>query len=132
MENSVIYAEDEFQAMDRVSDSLAGKNWFAALTLCWALGMLGAQRFYTGRMVSGWIMFALTLSIVGMPVSYAWSIVDGIMIVFGVYKTEDGSSLFERNIAFGCFYILCMLFGILKTLLDIASIAASLTGQGGD
>ena len=56
---------------------LKGKNWMAAMSLCWFLGMYGAHRFYTGKTNSGWVMVVLTVLGITAPISAIWALIDG-------------------------------------------------------
>ena len=72
-------------------EQLKGKNWMAAMTLCWLFGPVGGHRFYTGKTGTAWAMLAL--SIVGLiPITWIWSLVDGVTLAMGNYKHEDGKS----------------------------------------
>lgn len=109
-----------------------GKNWVATMMLCWALGMFGAHRFYTGKTNSAWVMVAL--AIICAPVSMIWQIVDGFTIALGKYKHADGSELYERINWLGYVYIAVIILGILVTLayawFVIALIGAAFASAG--
>ena len=112
-------------------DNLKGKNWMAALSLCWFLGMFGAHRFYTAKQNTAWAMVVLTISGFLSPISFIWALIDGIMIVFGNYKHQDGSDLYERVNWFGYLYLILMILGIIVSvvyvILIITIVAVELT-----
>lgn len=116
-------------------EQLKGKNWVAAMMLCWALGVYGGHRFYTGKTTSAWIMVALTVLGITAPISFIWVLVDGFTIALGKFKHEDGSELYERINWLGYVYIaLCILaiiFMLLYGLMIIGMIAAILGGAAG-
>jgi len=63
------------------------KSWVVALLLCFLLGMLGAHRFYTGKIGTG-ILQILTFGGLGL-----WVLIDLIMILVGKFTTKDGQPL---------------------------------------
>jgi hypothetical protein len=65
-----------------------GSNkWLASLLLCFFLGFLGAHRFYTGHMVSGFLQL-ITFGGFGF-----WWLFDFIMILSGNFKDKNGMPL---------------------------------------
>lgn len=96
---------------------LKGKNWVAAMMLCWALGLYGGHRFYTGKGNSAWAMVALTILGITAPISAIWALIDGIMLALGKYKHADGSELYERINWLGYVYIALMVCGIILMIL---------------
>lgn len=114
--------------------NLRGKNWVAAMMLCWQFGYLGAHRFYTGKTGSAWAMAVMSLTGCLCPISMIWALVDGVMIALGKYTHEDGGELYERINWLGYVYIIAMILGILYIIfygaMMVASIA-SLAGAGG-
>lgn len=94
-----------------------GKNWVATLMLCWALGMYGGHRFYTGKSNSAWAMVALTILGITAPISALWALIDGFTIALGKYKHADGSELYERINWLGYVYITLMVLAIILMLL---------------
>ncbi len=115
-------------------EQLKGKNWVATLMLCWALGMYGAHRFYTGKSVSAWVMVALTVLGLTAPISAIWALVDGFCIALGKFAHADGSELYERINWLGYVYIavmiLAVLFIALYGLMIIGVMAAAIAGAG--
>jgi TM2 domain-containing membrane protein YozV len=63
------------------------KSWVVALLLCLLLGMLGAHRFYAGKIGTG-IVQILTLGGFGI-----WVLIDLIMILVGKFTDKDGLAL---------------------------------------
>ncbi len=115
-------------------EKLKGKNWMAAMSLCWALGAFGAHRFYTGKINSAWAMVALTLVGCTAPISAIWAIVDGLMLALGNFEHADGSELYERVPWFGYIYIALVVLGILVALIYVIfffSVIAALISSGG-
>ncbi|GHT72378.1 hypothetical protein FACS189456_0730 [Bacteroidia bacterium] len=51
-----------------------------AIVFCLFFGMLGMHRFYLGKESSGAAMLILSITVIGIPVSLIWSIVDLFMI----------------------------------------------------
>lgn len=115
-------------------EQLKGKNWMAAMTLCWLFGGLGGHRFYTGKIGTAWAMFVMSL--VGLfPVTAIWALIDGFALALGNFKHEDGGDLYEKVDWFGWTYVACMilaiLFGILYFGVVIATIAAAIGSAAG-
>lgn len=113
-------------------EQLKGKNWMAAMTLCWLFGAIGGHRFYTGKQGSAWAMFAL--SILGLiPITWIWALIDGVMLASGNYKHEDGSDLYEKIDWFGWTYVACMILSIIGGFLYfgvlVAMVAAAIGGS---
>lgn len=52
------------------------KDSILAFLLAFFLGLFGAHHFYLGRTRSGIIMLCLTLSVVGLIVSFPWKIIN--------------------------------------------------------
>lgn len=114
--------------------NLKGKNWVAAMMLCWQFGYLGAHRFYTGKTGSAWAMAVMSLTGCLCPISLIWSLVDGVMIALGKYTHEDGSELYERINWLGYVYIIAMILSILYIIFYGAMIVggfASIVGAEG-
>ena len=112
---------------------LKGKNWMAAMTLCWLFGSIGAHRFYTGKTSSAWAMFAL--SIIGLfPITYIWSAVDGFQLAFGKYRHEDGGELYEKVDWFGYVYVASVVLTVIGVFLYstvlIAALVSALSSAG--
>ncbi|MDR1416236.1 MAG: TM2 domain-containing protein [Prevotellaceae bacterium] len=51
-----------------------------AVTFCIFFGFLGLHRFYVNKRNSGMAMLILSLSVVGLPITIVWSIVDLFLI----------------------------------------------------
>ena len=100
--------------------NLKGKNWMAAMMLCWLFGALGAHRFYTGKTNTAIAMLVLTITGCFAPIAAIWQLVDGIMIALGKFTHEDGSELYERINWVGYVYIGFMVLAILAIIGYIA------------
>lgn len=57
------------------------RNKFVAAALAFLLGPFGFHRFYLGRTTSGIVMLVLTLTLVGMPISFLWMLVDTVRLL---------------------------------------------------
>lgn len=95
------------------NENLKGKNWMAAMMLCWLFGGLGAHRFYTGKTNTAIAMLILTITGCLAPISAIWQLIDGITIALGKFTHEDGSELYERIDWVGYVYIAFMILAIL-------------------
>ena len=108
-------------------EQLKGKNWMAAMTLCWLFGVIGAHRFYTGKQSSAWAMCAM--SILGLaPITCIWAIIDGVMLALGNFTHEDGSELYEKINWFGWTYVVCMILSIGMAFIYFALFVAMAAG----
>jgi TM2 domain-containing membrane protein YozV len=63
------------------------KNWLVALLLCFFLGMLGAHRFYVGKIGTA-ILQIITFGGLGI-----WVLIDLIMIIVGKFTDKQGQAL---------------------------------------
>ena len=112
--------------------NLKGKNWMAAMMLCWLFGALGAHRFYTGKTNTAIAMLVLTLTGCFAPIAAIWQLVDGIMIALGKFTHEDGSELYERINWVGYVYIVFMILAILAIIGYIALFGFAITAALGN
>ena len=116
------------------TQQLAGKNWMATMMSCWALGSLGAHRFYTGKTTSAWIMFVMTIIGFLAPITCIWALMGGFMIALGKFKAADGEELYERIDWVGYIYVAIMILSILAGIgfvfLMGAAMAAAIAGTG--
>jgi len=69
--------------------NVAKEKRLVALVLCKMLGIFGAHRFYVGKNTSAVIQL-LTAGGLGI-----WTLVDFIMILFGVFTNAKGQELIE-------------------------------------
>ncbi|MCR5537245.1 MAG: TM2 domain-containing protein [Succinivibrio sp.] len=69
------------------------KDWIVALLLCFFVGCFGIHRFYVRKNTSGLIMLILTITCVGVIISWPWAVWDFIMILLRKFKTADGQEL---------------------------------------
>lgn len=65
------------------------------LILATFLGMLGAHRFYAGKIGTGIVMLLLTASFLGIVISAVWLLVDWIAIVCGGFTDGEGKKISE-------------------------------------
>ena len=104
-------------------EQLKGKNWVAAMTLCWLFGPIGGHRFYTGKQGTAWAMFALSL--LGLfPITWIWALVDGVTLAMGSYKHEDGTDLYEKIDWYGWVYVATQVLTIIGAILYLGVIVA--------
>ena len=66
------------------------KDWMVALLLCLFAGVLGAHRFYVGKVGSG---IAMLLTVGGCGI---WTMIDLIMIITGSFKDSEGRDLLRK------------------------------------
>lgn len=71
------------------SSSSSNKKILPAFLLCFFLGILGAHRFYVGKIGTA-ILQILTLGGLGI-----WAFIDWIMIMIGAFTDKDGNKLTE-------------------------------------
>ena len=64
------------------------KSWVVTLVLCLFLGMLGAHRFYTGKIGTGIVQLLTIGGFFGI-----WVLIDLIMILIGKFTDKDGHAL---------------------------------------
>ena len=64
------------------------KSWVVTLVLCLFLGMLGAHRFYTGKIGTGIVQILTLGGFFGV-----WVLIDLIMILIGKFTDKDGNAL---------------------------------------
>jgi TM2 domain-containing membrane protein YozV len=87
-----VLSQEEF---DKQKDKLLNSNsisssqqdWLVALLLCFFIGVIGAHRFYVGKIGTG-ILMVFTLGGLGI-----WTFIDLILIIVGKFKNKDGEVL---------------------------------------
>jgi len=87
-----VLTQEEF---DKQKDKLLSSNsisssqqdWLVALLLCFFIGVIGAHRFYVGKIGTGLLM-VFTLGGLGI-----WTFIDLILIIVGKFKNKDGEVL---------------------------------------
>jgi len=87
-----VLTQEEF---DKQKDKLLSSNsisssqqdWLVALLLCFFIGVIGAHRFYFGKIGTGLLM-VFTLGGLGI-----WTFIDLILIIVGKFKNKDGEVL---------------------------------------
>ena len=87
-----VLTQEEF---DKQKDKLLNSNsisssqqdWLVALLLCFFIGVIGAHRFYVGKIGTGLLM-VFTLGGLGI-----WTFIDLVLIIVGKFKNKDGEVL---------------------------------------
>ena len=74
--------------MTAVNAPTAEKSWLVALLLCLFLGVVGAHRFYTGKIGTGIVQILTIGGFFGI-----WVLIDLIMILIGKFSDKDGHAL---------------------------------------
>ena len=74
--------------MTAVNAPTTQKSWLVALLLCLFLGMLGAHRFYTGKIGTGIVQLLTIGGFFGI-----WVLIDLIMILVGKFNDKAGQPL---------------------------------------
>lgn len=69
---------------------ISNKSRTTALILAFLLGGIGVHRFYVGKVASGLLMLLLTISVVGIFISFFWVWIDIIIISAGGFKDKNG------------------------------------------
>lgn len=88
------------QAGNELEGAVSAKERVVALLLCFFLGVVGAHRFYAGRIPSAVLMLVLTVlgwvtAIIGVgfvliAIASVWAFIDFIIILIGKFKDNDG------------------------------------------
>ncbi len=68
---------------------MSNKKILPAFLLCFFLGILGAHRFYVGKIGTA-ILMIVTLGGLGI-----WALIDFIVIIIGKFKDKQGNTLTE-------------------------------------
>ena len=74
--------------MSAVSTETGQKSWVVALLLCLFLGVVGAHRFYTGKIGTAILQIVTLGGFFGI-----WVLVDLIMILMGKFTDKQGQAL---------------------------------------
>lgn len=74
---------------------LSKKDPIITAVLCWLLGAFGVHRFYVGRRKSGIAMLLISMTIIGLIVTWVWAIIDFVTILTGNF--EDDKRLLVKN-----------------------------------
>jgi len=69
---------------------ISEKQKTTAILLAFFLGALGIHRFYVGKTGTGVIMLLLTLTIIGIYISWIWATIDLVMIILDKFKDGKG------------------------------------------
>ena len=70
-------------------EQLKGKNWVAAMALCWFLGAFGGHRFYVGKTQSAILMAVFFWTFIPSIIA----LIDFIIILCGNFTDGDGKVL---------------------------------------
>ena len=71
------------------------RNKYIAALIAFVLGPLGIHRFYLGRKGSGLTMLLLSITLIGLIVTYPWSFVD--MIRYLIMSDEEFAARYPRG-----------------------------------
>jgi len=74
-------------------EQIGEKKALVALLLAIFLGTLGIHRFYVGKTGSAIAMLILSITIVGLLVTWIWALVDIITIACGNFTDSKGNKL---------------------------------------
>lgn len=69
------------------------KSRTVAAFLAGLLGMIGAHRFYVGKIGTGIAILLLSISWIGLPIAFVWALIDFIIILSGGFKDKRGNQL---------------------------------------
>ncbi len=69
--------------------NISEKKILPAFILCTFLGVFGAHRFYAGKIGTGVLMLVLTVTIIGVIVTFVWNFIDWITILVGGFRDAD-------------------------------------------
>lgn len=69
------------------------KSRTVAAFLAGLLGMIGAHRFYVGKIGTGIAILLLSISWIGLPIAFVWALIDFIIILSGGFKDKRGIPL---------------------------------------
>lgn len=97
--------------------AVSKKSPALTLILCFFLGLTGAHRFYTGYKKLGFAQLALSISIIGIIISWLWVFVDLISILLGIYEDKDNSKISLNILPF--FKIIILILYILVPVIGM-------------
>lgn len=72
-----------------IGSEISSKSRLVALLLCFFLGILGAHRFYVGKIGTG-ILMLVTIGGFGI-----WALIDLILIIVGSFRDKEGLLVFR-------------------------------------
>lgn len=91
-----MYSGNRDRWMDaRLDYAARKKNILAAYALWICFGLIGAHRIYLDRRISGFVMLALSLSVVGLVVTAVWWLIDLFLVPF---MTEGANYDIRRDV----------------------------------
>jgi TM2 domain-containing membrane protein YozV len=64
------------------------KSWLVALLLCFFVGVIGAHRFYVGKIGTGILQIVTFGGFFGI-----WVLIDLVMILMGKFTDKEGNAL---------------------------------------
>lgn len=86
--------------MNELESAVSSKERVVALLLCFFLGVVGAHRFYAGRIPSavlmliltalGWVTAIIGVGFVLIGAASIWAFADFIVILIGKFKDKEG------------------------------------------
>ena len=95
--------------------------------------LLGAG-IWIGVSIVGVLAVFIALFFGLVPVTYVWSLIDGVTLASGNYRHEDGGELYEKVDWYGWLYVaaqvLTILGGFLYMGVVVAAIATAFSGAG--
>ena len=74
--------------MTTTSTQTGQKSWLVALLLCFFVGVIGAHRFYVGKIGTGVAQILTFGGFFGI-----WVLIDLVMILMGKFTDKDGNAL---------------------------------------
>jgi TM2 domain-containing membrane protein YozV len=77
------------------TQNISPKLRLPTLLFAFFLGMLGVHRFYVGKVGTGIVQLILTITVIGIAVSWTWSIIDCIMVLSGIFTDKNGLKIIK-------------------------------------
>ena len=71
-----------------MNEQISSKSRLATLLFCLFLGILGAHRFYVGKIWTGVLTIVTFGGFFGI-----WPLIDLVMIVIGAFKDKEGNGI---------------------------------------
>ena len=105
-----------------VNKSLPERTFGRTLAYAFFFGFLGVHRFHTGYKKIGIIQVVLSLTLLGLLISWPWSFIDTISIALKKYKDSQGRELNDYNRNWG------IAVAIIATLCFICNLVNGIQG----